>query len=210
MPLKKPVTAPAAATSAAAGQQANIAKLRAASAEQRWAAARSLTGCAGALAALDEALANETDPRVRAAIFTSLASINNQESFSAALRHLRADDAQRHSEALEALKLMPDLALQNLESLLHDADTDVRIPACELARDLASPHAARSHAQLLLSERDLNVCAAAIDVLAERGDPEDLAGLEACAARFPGEPFLAFALKTAAQRIRSRSGMADA
>ncbi|HEY1855686.1 HEAT repeat domain-containing protein [Acidocella sp.] len=210
MPLKKPITAPAAAARTAAGQQAKVAELRATSAEQRWAAARSLSGYAGALVALEEALANETDRRVRAAIFTSLASIDSQESFTVALRYLRADDAQRHGEALEALKLMPDLALENLEPLLHDADTDVRILACNLARDLASPRAARSLAQLLRSERDLNVCATAIDVLAETGDPEDLAGLDACAARFPDEPFLTFSIKTAAQRIRSRSNPADA
>ncbi|MFZ3326051.1 MAG: hypothetical protein WA231_09235 [Methylocella sp.] len=50
-----------------------------------------------------------------------------------------------------------------------------------------------------------NVCAAAVDVLAEIGDVQALPTLWRCAARFPNDPFLAFAIKVAADRLRANA-----
>ena len=50
---------------------------------------------------------------------------------------------------------------------------------------------------LLERESDVNVCAAAVDVLAEIGDATILPALARCAERFSGEPFLVFAVKVA-------------
>jgi len=49
----------------------------------------------------------------------------------------------------------------------------------------------------------VNVCAGAVDVLAEAGDASALPALGRCAARFPGEIFLGFAIRVATQRLQS-------
>ena len=92
-----------------------------------------------------------------------------------------------------------------LPRLLGDRDVDIRILSCELARSLPElrGHDACS-ARCWPANTEANVCAAAIDVLAEVGGPAALPTLAACAQRFRGSPFLAFAIKTATDRINSQ------
>ena len=92
----------------------------------------------------------------------------------------------------------------HLPLLLADADADVRLLACELARSLPADEASRAAWSSCSSGRqNANVCAAAVEVLAEIGGPS-LPALARCAARFPDDPFLAFAIKAASDRIGSR------
>jgi hypothetical protein len=80
----------------------------------------------------------------------------------------------------------------------------VRLLACDLARGLPVGAAVELLAPLLARETEANVCSAAIEVLAEIAGPEVLPALEDCAQRFPGDPFLPFAARIAAQRIGAR------
>lgn len=182
----------------------DAAGLTAPDAGTRWSAARSLGADPQAVPALAKTLAAEPDPRVREAIFTSLARINTQAGFAAAVAELRQNDAQRRGQALEAMLLMPGLALANLDTLLRDEDTGIRILACELARPMAAPEAAASLARLLIREENENVCAAALEILAETGGAAELPAIEHCAVRFPAAPFLGFAAGITAGRIRAR------
>lgn len=169
--------------------------------DERWAAAREMGGQPGGVEALAAALATEADPRVREAIFTNLARIGSPEALAAVLPHLRADDANRRTGALDALRAMPKAAAGRLPALLSDADTDVRILACELVRHIPADEATRLLSDVLAREPDVNVCASAVEVLAECGGPEALPALQACAARFPQEAFLRFAIQVATERI---------
>ena len=99
---------------------------------------------------------------------------------------------------------MPDAIKPRLPELLTDPDPDVRLLACELVRGVMGVGATRLLCDLIEHDRDANVCAAAIDVLAEVGAPEALSALEACAARFPGQPFLTFSIKVATARISAK------
>lgn len=173
--------------------------------DERWAAARRLAGRADAAARLGQALAVETSDQVREAIFTSLVQTGGRVGVEAVLPHLKADDAALRTGALDALKAMPDAARDHLPALLADPDADVRILACELARAVPGAQAAGLLAGLIADEPDVNVCAAAIDVLAEIGTPDQGAALAACLARFPGQPFLAFAVKVALRRIGAQA-----
>ena len=169
--------------------------------EERWSAARAaaeLPDSAGALAA---ALPQETDPRVREAMFTSLARIGTRESVTRMLPMLRSDDAALRTGALDALRSSVIAAHELLPQLLNDPDADVRILSCELARGLPSEAASRSLCALLDREAEINVCAAAIEVLAEVGNHAALPSLAQCAQRFSQVPFLTFAIKLAADRI---------
>jgi HEAT repeat protein len=153
---------------------------------------------------LTAALSKEPVARVREAIFTALAKIGSAESAAVTIPYLRSDDAAQRTLALDALRAMPEASAQLLPGLLKDVDADVRLLACEIARALPANDASRLLAELIGSEQNANVCAAAIEVLAETGDAESLPILDRCAARFPEEPFLAFAIQIARDRIGSR------
>jgi HEAT repeat protein len=203
MPLVRKAAPQPAATGDNDGQSA-LARLRAGPAAARWEAARALAEAPEAAPALGDALASEADPRVREAMFTSLAKLNNAASFEAALRHLRAEDAGLRSGALEAMQLMPDMIGQRLGELLRDADPDVRILACELARHMPAAPAAALLGGMLADEPAVNVCAAALEILTEIGTAAELDPLARLAARFPAEIFLNFSIKVAMDRISSR------
>jgi len=207
MPLiRKPQTAGLVQPDAPAKSQGELAKtLREGSIDERWNAARAAAGAADGLTLLRDALSGESHPRVREAIFTGLARIGTVGSAEAVVPFLRSDDSNLRTGALDALRAMPAAVAGLIPSLLKDDDADVRLLSCELARHQPAADAGRMLAELLAGEREANVCAAAIEVLAETGGPELLPLLEQCAARFSNDPFLVFAVGAAAQRIGSQA-----
>jgi len=86
---------------------------------------------------------------------------------------------------------------------MEDQEADVRLLSCELARALPDKAANSVLGNLLENEAQPNVCAAAVEVLAELGEFEALPGLAACAKRFPTNEFLLFAIKTVVDRIQA-------
>ena len=173
--------------------------------DARWNAARSAAESPNGLVILSEAISRESHSRVREAIFTSLARIGTRESAEVVLKYLRSDDSSLRTGALDALRAMPDAVAAYIPRLLKDDDADVRVLACELVRNLPVAEADRLLGEVLATERLSNVCAAAIEVVAEAGGPELLPLLAECGARFPNDPFLAFAVKVACERIGSQA-----
>ncbi|MGH7075770.1 MAG: HEAT repeat domain-containing protein [Stellaceae bacterium] len=157
------------------------------------------------MAALTAALPVESDLRVREAIFTGLVRIGTPESARAILPYIRSDDANMRTGALDALRAMPEAVKPHLAALLQDQDADVRLLSCEIARNLPTGEATGLLCALLDAETEGNVCATAVDVLAEIGAADCVRALMRCAARFPDDPFLGFAVKVAADRLRSRA-----
>jgi HEAT repeat protein len=125
------------------------------------------------------------------------------------LPYLSSDDASLRTGALDALRAMPDATAPHIQKLLGDVDADVRLLACELVRNQPSGDATRLLSAILATERQANVCAAAVEVLAEVGGPELLPLLAECAARFPDDPFLGFAIQIASERIGSQASTRD-
>lgn len=173
--------------------------------DERWSAARAAATLPGSVQALGEALAREKSPRVREAVLTSLARIATPDSVATVLPLLRSDDAFVRREASDALLAMKDVAWPSVASLLKDDDADVRILACGLVRDMPNETAVRLYCDLLDSEPEANVCAAAVEALAEIGGAEALPALKRCAERFQAMPFLAFSIKIAIDRLRPPS-----
>lgn len=178
--------------------------LRSASADERFAAARDMAGQAAAVPALAAALASESDPRVREAILTGLARVGDSRAAEVIIPLIGSGDASVRTAALDALRLMPQAVTEHLGGLLKDPDPDIRLLACELARNLPGPVATRLMGELLREEDQENVCASALDVLAEVGGPEALPVLALCQARFAETPFLAFALRVTTDRINAK------
>lgn len=175
-------------------------------AESRWTAARALSGEASAVPALAAALGRESVPRVREAIMTSLMRVGNAASVQAILPYLRSEDAGLRGGAIETLQALPEAIEPFVAPLLSDSDSDVRLLATELARNMDGAEATRLLCGLIDREQHPNVCAAAIDVLAEVGTPQALPALERCAARFAATPFLPFAISVAIARISGAEG----
>ncbi|WKA30654.1 HEAT repeat domain-containing protein [Bradyrhizobium roseum] len=170
-------------------------------ADSRWMAARAFAGQADAVPALAAALAREPIPRVREAIMTALIRIGNPASIDVLLPYLRSQDAGVRAAAIEALQALPEAIAPFMPPLLSDGDSDVRLLATELARNMEASQATRLLCELIEHEPHPNVCAAAIDVLTEVGTLEALPTLERCAARFAATPFLPFAISVAMSRI---------
>ncbi len=175
-------------------------------AQSRWTAARALAGHAEAVPELAAALGRETVPRVREAIITALMRIGDTASVEAILPFLRSHDAGLRASAIEALQVLPEAIAPFLARLFADPDSDVRLLATELTRNMKALAATRLLCELIEREQHPNVCAAAIDVLTEVGTPEAIPALEKCAARFPETPFLPFAVSVAIARISGAKG----
>lgn len=179
--------------------------LRDASAEVRWSAARGLGAGPGDVEALAAALATEPDARVREAILTSLARSGRSEAVDLIAPYLRSDDAQVRTGAMDALAAMPQALAAKLPDLLRDPDPDVRILSCELARRIPAEAAERLLGDVIQQDPEVNVCAAAVEVLSETGGPGALPALSACAARFADQPFLVFSIQAAIDRIAAEA-----
>lgn len=178
-----------------------VSGLGSAAPDARWAAARAAAEIPESAAALAAALSTEGDSHIREAMFTSLARIGTRESVAAIAPMLRSSDAALRTGALDALRTSVIATHELLPQLLKDPDVDVRVLSCELARSLPSEEATPPLCALLAEERDVNVCAAAIEVLAEVGNHTALSALAHCGQRFPQVPFLSFAIKAATDRI---------
>lgn len=177
------------------------AALRASSADERWSAARQLGDQPGHAGLLADALARESDPRVREALFSALARDGGDQAVAAILPFISSSDAALRTGALDALATLPRAIAANIAKLLADGDPDVRILSCDLARRLPAAEATSHLTALLDRETAANVCAAAVEVLSEVGDDRALPTLRACAARFVDNSFLVFAIELAVRRI---------
>jgi HEAT repeat protein len=203
MPLVKrdPPAAAATAKMSADEPASALAALASPDPETRWSAARSLGDRPEAVPALAVALDMERVPRVREAIMTALMRVGDDASVRALLPCLRSQDASLRGEALEALQALPDAISPFLQALLTDDDSDVRLLATELVRNIPPADATQSLCRLLEDEQHPNVCAAAIEILAEVGTLDAVPALRGCAARFSSIPFLTFAATSAIARI---------
>jgi len=173
--------------------------------DERWSAARAAADLPDSVPALEDALRRERSPVVREAVFSALARIATKQSVEAVLPFLRSDDASIRTEASDALLAMKNIVWPSVAPLLRDPDADVRILACSLVREMPGEVAASLCCGLLDSEPEPNVCAAAVEVLAEVGESSALPVLERCAERFGDTPFLTFSIQMAIERIRSQA-----
>jgi HEAT repeat protein len=153
---------------------------------------------AGGPEALTAALQSAASPAERARLLSVLIQAGDPAPLA---RLLRAEDAAVRAGALGALRIIAPAALPLLPALLTDADPDVRMLATEIALGLPGETATGVLIPVLLNDPHQNVCAAAVEVVAEAGTAAAVPALHALAARFPGNDFLAFAAAEAAGRL---------
>jgi hypothetical protein len=165
-------------------------------------AARDLAADPAAAAALAARLAVEGEPSVREALFGSLVDIGGAGVAALVAPLIRCRDAGLRNAALEALKQLEDAAEAAVDTLLADADPDVRLLAVEVTRAWSSARAGPRLLRIIAADPHVNVCGAAVDVATESGSGDLLPALEALRERFPGDEFLGFAIDVACARLQ--------
>jgi len=151
--------------------------------------------------ALGAALGEEASPRVREAIVLTLIAIGTPEAAAAIGGFLASEDVVLRNTAVEALQQIGPSAGAYVERLLEAPDPDTRIFAVNVIEALRQQEAAGWLRRVLARDPDLNVGLAAVEAIAQFGEPADEAVLRGFAARFPGEPFVTFAVNLACRRI---------
>jgi HEAT repeat protein len=147
-------------------------------------------------------VASEPDDAVVEAIFTTLIRQRGHEVVQGLVPYLRSEDAALRNQAVAALQSMPDDVGPYMELLVEDVDPDVRIFAINILGNLHHPLAHVWLQQVIEQDENPNVCATAVDVLAEVGEEAQVPALEALPGRFDNEPFFRFVVDTAVRRIR--------
>lgn len=167
---------------------------------RRW-AARDLATHPEAVAALIAHLSGESDVSVRKVMFTTLVRLNDPAAVVGMAALLRSEDIALRNEAVEALREFPDGMAGIIRELLSDNDPDVRIFGVNILESLRHPHVEKWLLELLARDPHVNVCAAAVDVLAEVGTELCRPPLHDLKKRFPKVPYLRFAIDVVLQRI---------
>jgi len=168
---------------------------------RRW-AARDLVQYPQAVSGLLDSLAQETDRTVREAIFVTLTQLNSQPAVDGLIACLRSEEVNLRNDAIEAMKLMPEAVAPMMNGLLHDPDPDVRIFAVNILESLRHPDVEAWLVEVILNDPHINVCATAVDLLAEVGGKSAIPALEALRLKFPDEPFMHFGIEVALKRIQ--------
>lgn len=186
-----------AAVPASASLDTLLARLAGGDAGERRAAAGALAAHAPAdraqaVAALAQALDTEREPSVSSAILGALAAIGSEESVAVLAGCLRSEDAWLRNAAIEELRAMPAQVAPVMAHLLVDWDRDVRILAVGILDTLRHECVEEWLLQLIDADGDVNVCGAALDVLAEIATDAARGPVARLLARFPDEPYLTF------------------
>ena len=168
---------------------------------RRW-AARDLSSYPQASEALMQQLSQEPDRSVREAIFVSLTQIGNQVAVDGLITCLRSEVVNLRNDAIEAMKLMPDAVAPMMQGLLHDPDPDIRIFAVNILESLRHPQVESWLIDVITKDPHLNVCATALDLLAEVGSQQAIEPLQQLKQKFADEPFVQFAIDIALTRIQ--------
>jgi HEAT repeat protein len=196
-----PASAGAAAVDDQTDLPALLAMLHAAEPSQRRQAARGLAAHRHAAAELCARLGAEPAASVRSVVLTSLIAVQSDAVVRGLLPYLRSEDVALRNGVIEALQRMPEALGPHIRALLEDDDSDVRIFAVNVLAALAHPQAPRWLEAVLRCDPHVNVCAAAVEGLAEMGELASRPALAELPGRFPDEEFIAFAVRAALQRI---------
>jgi len=167
---------------------------------RRW-AARDLSYFPEASAALVGRLRLEQEPSVRGVIFTTLTRLGGPVAVAGLTACLRTDDAALRNEAIEAMKSLPDEMAPIVQKLLVDPDSDVRIFAVNILEALNHPATESWLIDVIDRDSQVNVCSAALDLLAEVGTRASVESVTRLKNHFGGEPYIQFSAALVLKRL---------
>lgn len=170
-------------------------------AEIRRRAARELAACSRGTGVLLSRLEQERSTVVRESIFTSLTQLGDSTAVAGMVELLRSEDAELRNGAIEALKLLPESVAEFIPALLSDIDPDVRILTISILESLRHPQVEEWLIEVIEEDQHLNVCGAALDLLAEIGTERSLGPIRGLRERFKDAPYVQFTADLVLQRI---------
>lgn len=170
------------------------------SSERRW-AARDLAKYKEASPYLLKVLQNEKDISVREVILSSLLDLRDEIAVKGLIELLKSDDALLRNEVIETLKEMPEEVVPHIEKLINSEDSDLRIFAINIMESLRHPKVLEWLKQILDKEKNVNVLANALDLVAEVGTDEFIPLIEKIKENFKDEPYIQFVSDLAIGRI---------
>jgi HEAT repeat protein len=147
-------------------------------------------------------LEQEIETPVREALLTTLIKIGGQTVVEGLIPLLHSEDAALRNLVVEALQQLPDAVAPHMENMLEDPDADYRIFSINVLDNLKHPQAPAWLQEVVERDANINVCAAAVEVLAEIGTPDVIPALAALPERFDSDPFMEFCVQTAIRRIQ--------
>ncbi len=155
-----------------------------------------------AVGALVDRLKKEEMGLVRQSILTALVGIGDAAAVSGFAECLHSEDANLRNGAIEALKLLPDRTAPFIPALLADPNSDVRILTISILESLKYAEVESWLISIVEKDTHVNVCGAALDLLAEVGSQHALEPIQRLKQRFEHEPYVQFAADLALKRIR--------
>lgn len=167
---------------------------------RRW-AVRDLMQMPQSSSVLVARLNREENTSVRAAILNALAHLGDSVAIAGLVQCLRSENAALRNEAIEVLKDIPDKVVPIIDNLLNDTDSDVRIFAVNILESLRHENVEKWLINVIEKDPHLNVCAAAVDLLAEVGTEFAVTSLKHLKVRFEDEPYICFSVDLALKRI---------
>lgn len=168
--------------------------------ERRW-AARDLAQYKEASQFLLERLEKEKDISVREVILSSLLAIRDEVAVKGLIELLKSDDAHLRNEVIETLKQMPEEVAPYIERLIKSEEPDLRIFAINIMESLRHPKVLEWLKEILENEENVNVCATALDLVAEIETDEILSSIKKVKEKFKDEPYIQFVSDLAIGRI---------
>ncbi len=167
---------------------------------RRW-AVRDLAHTHEACPELVARLSIESDASVRTAILSALAHLGGEIAISGVVNCLRSEDAALRNEAIEVLKEVPNEVESIIESLLNDADSDVRIFTVNILESLRHSNVEKWLISVIEKDPHINVCATALDLLSEVGSEQAIPAIKELKNRFAEEPYICFSADLTLKRI---------
>jgi HEAT repeat protein len=199
---KKPLSTPAREERLSQPSVEELAEeLRSDEPSRRRRAARELACFPDGIPILCEHLEREPAVSVRSVIMTALIQSRSRAAVEGIIRYLRSENTALRNEAIEALQEMPGEIAPFMEALLSDPESDVRIFAVNILSVLPNARAPEWLHKVILEDGHVNVCAAAVDCLAEVGTPASIPALKELRLRFGDQPFMTFAIDATLKRI---------
>lgn len=153
--------------------------------------------------ALLEAWRLETDPARRDALIAAMASLRGPGVTDALAQIVEEGDAASRSLAILGWQGLPVEDIMHGARLLHSSRADSRVLALSVLQAAPGREAEGLLMELLSTEADPNVCAAAAELLAEWGPPAAAAALRDARARFEDDEFVVFSIDHALSQIRT-------
>lgn len=147
-------------------------------------------------------LPQEGDAHVRSVLVSCLVETQSDEAARGFADCLANEDVALRNLAVQALTEMPLPALRVLPEVLGSTDADVRIFATMVLGAIGGPRACELLCFLLEHDGHVNVVDAAINGLAEIGSADHLNALQTARRRFPDDPYIGYAVKTASAALR--------